>query len=690
MKRSDVRSDSAAGMPTGSVPPSDAVVDVPPALSSPVGLAEAVSIRAEPAEAVSIRVEPAEPASLRVEPVEPVEPVSIRVEPAEPASLRVEPAGPMLPVGPMTSPVEAMSPSAGPVRPMTLPVPPAGPVSPVEGVLSVLCGARDVVARASRVPLGDASCDTLADVIDVASRLRSATDAVVLSATAALEAARAGSGHSALVGRARLSKRNAKRTVESSEQVAQMPNVARGLAAGELNVEHVAVLADAARRTSPDAVDTAAELLEAAAAVSPETLRDQTKAFAARHDPAAAECELDTQRRQRCASLFVDDSTGMGVLHAEFDSVSFALMCQALENYNDALWRLDGGRDGTPGQIRDNRQRLADSLFEMVTDRNALATIDHPAAHDSNTARRPQTDDGHDGHSDAGRSHGSDHGHGHGRNSDAGHGGRSDGDHDGRSDAGRGRNTEHGHDGHSDADHDGRSDHGQGRSTEHGHGGHSDADHDGRSDHGQGRNAHARDRTERPHDGGAGDARLGSDGDGASEGPTGRSIDRWRPAQTPNQLIIIAEAGVIDGTKPHGLCELLGAGPVPPAILDDLSPDTRIRGALFDTNGEILWLGRNRRHANAAQHLAIAIRDRGCVLCRAPMHRCHDHHIDEWAADNGTTDISNLAALCNDCHTKLHNNNERLERRTAPRRWTTTPRTNTTGQTNDTTATAPP
>ena len=227
-------------MPTGSVPPSDAVVAVPPALSSP-----------------------AEPVSLRV----------------EPTSLRVDPVGPALPVGPMRSPVDAMSPSAGPV----------GPVSPsVEGVLSVLRGARDVVTRASRVPLGDTGCETLADVIAVASRLRSATDAVLLAATAALEAARAGSGRSALRERARVSKRDAKRTAEVGEQVALMPNVARGLAVGELNVEHAAVLADAARRTSPDAVDSAAELLEAAAVVSPETLRDQAKKFTARHDPAAA------------------------------------------------------------------------------------------------------------------------------------------------------------------------------------------------------------------------------------------------------------------------------------------------------------------------------------------------------------------------------------------------------------------
>ena len=508
---------------------------------------------------------------------------------------------------------------SSPAEPVSLRVEPAG------AVLSVLCGARDVVARASRVPLGDAGCDTLADVIDVASRLRSAADAVVLSATAALEAADAGSGRSALVGRARMSKRNAKRTVESGEQVARMPNVARGLAAGELNAEHAAVLADAARRTSPDVVDSAAELLEAAAQVSPEMLRDQAKKFIARHDPAAAECALDTQRRARCASLFVDESTGMGVLHAEFDSVSFALMCQALENYNDALWRLDGGRDGTPGQIRDNRQRLADSLFEMVTDRNALATIDHPAAHGHNTARRPRSGDGHRERTDTER--------GHGRHSDTD----------------LGTNTVADRGGHRDADR--------------GHDGHRNTDHPGHRDAG---------------------------GGVASEGPAGRSIDRWRPAQAPNQLVIIAEIGVIDGTKPDGTCEMLGAGPVPPAILDNLSPDTRIRGALFDTNGEILWLGRSRRHASVAQRLAVAIRDRGCVLCRAPMHRCDDHHINEWAADNGTTDVPNLAALCGDCHAKLHNNNQRLELRTAPRRWTTTPRTNTTGQTNNTTPTTPP
>ena len=141
--------------------------------------------------------------------------------------------------------------------------------------------------------------------------------------------------------------------------------------------------------------------------------------------------------------------------------------------------------------------------------------------------------------------------------------------------------------------------------------------------------------------------------------------------------MIIADIGVIDGTKPDGLCEALGVGPVPPEILDDLSPDTRITSALFAGPGQVLRLGRNRRHASIAQQLAIAIRDRGCVLCRAPMHRCRFHHIEEWNADGGNTDNDNLAALCDRCHKDLHNNNRRLEHHTATGQWTTTPRSDT-------------
>ena len=409
-------------------------------------------------------------------------------------------------------------------------------------MLSGLGRARHLVALASQAPFEGVDAEALGQVIAVGGRLLSAVEALLLASTAALEAAQAGSGRAALRSNGRMSARKAARVAAVSEQVAQMPRVARGLAGGELTVEHAEVLADAARRSSPHAVDTAHELLEAAAEASPEVLRRDAQVFVAEHDPMAAESEIRRQRRDRSAVMFVDDETGMGVLNARFDPVSFAAVTQAVENYNDALWRLDGGRDGTPGAVRDNRQRLADSVFEMLTGRNALAIQQGAAA---------------------------------------------------------------------------------------------------------------------------------SVGEAASGDAGGRSIDRWRPAGAPNQLVIMADIGVIDGTAPDGQCDVLGVGPVPKSILDDLSPDTRITGALFAGSGQPLWLGRSRRLASVAQQLAIAIRDRGCVLCGTPMHRCKYHHIEEWEADQGPTDIPNLAAMCRDCHDSLHTSGRCLWRDPLSGQWTT-------------------
>ncbi len=423
---------------------------------------------------------------------------------------------------------------------------PSAPDEEAETLAEVLSGlgqARDLVALASQAPFDGVDAKALAQVIDVGGRLRSAVEALLLASTAALEAVQAGSGRAALRSNGRMSARRAARAAAVGEQIAQMPHVAHGLACGELTVEHAEVLADAARRSSPHAVDSAHDLLDTAAKASPEVLRRDAQLFVAEHDPMAAESEIRRQRRDRSAAMFVDDETGMGVLNARFDPVSFAAVTQAVENYNDALWRLDGGRDGTPGAVRDNRQRLADSMFEMLTGRNALA-IQQGAAVSADGA----TDEGTDG---------------------------------------------------------------------------------------------------------------------------GRQIARWRPAGAPNQLVIVADIGVIDGTAPDGQCDILGVGPVPKSILDELSPDTRITGALFSGSGQPLWLGRSRRLASAGQQLATAIRDRGCVLCGAPMHRCRYHHIEEWDADQGPTDIPNLAAMCRVCHDSLHKGGKRLQRDPLSGHWTT-------------------
>ena len=156
----------------------------------------------------------------------------------------------------------------------------------------------------------------------------------------------------------------------------------------------------------------------------------------------------------------------------------------------------------------------------------------------------------------------------------------------------------------------------------------------------------------------------------ADDGPRGSR-------RLPPGRIIAVTAGVVDGTDPAGSCEIIGVGPVPPSVLDRISPDDRLVGAIFGGNGQPLWLGRMERLANLAQYVAVALRDRGCVLCRAPMHRCRLHHVDEWDLDEGPTDIENLVALCGNCHRWLHRSRRRVVRKVhvyGTITWSTAPR----------------
>ena len=145
-------------------------------------------------------------------------------------------------------------------------------------------------------------------------------------------------------------------------------------------------------------------------------------------------------------------------------------------------------------------------------------------------------------------------------------------------------------------------------------------------------------------------AGLPADGYLADSGNRAGSSGRVRVS---NQLLVVADIGVIDGTDPGGRCEIIGTGPVPPSVIGQLSPDTAVAGMIFGGDGRPLWLGRGRRLASVAQHLAVAVRDRGCVDCGAPMHRCEIHHVRKWE-NGGPTDIDNLAALCGPHHRQHH------------------------------------
>ena len=373
---------------------------------------------------------------------------------------------------------------------------------------------RAVVGLLDAVSPAGRSVPELRDLASVLGRARVKIDSLMCRIAA--EVGRGGTGADAasvLQDSGRLSGRDARRVDKVAGRLAEMPNTAERLAAGDITMDHAAALVTAAEQCGADVVDGDSDLLERAEKTSSESFARQARRFAAAESPDRGEALLERQRRTRAASVFVDPDTGMGKVFGAFDPISFNLIEQVVDGHTDALWRADGGRDGRPNEVRNSEQRRADALFELITGRDALTG-------------KPLESAG----------------------------------------------------------------------------------------------------------GGGGGVR----------------------AKATAQLVAVADIGVLDGTNPHGRCEIIGTGPVPPGVLAELSPDTRLTGMIFAGRGRPLWMGRSLRLANAHQHLALAVRDRGCVTCGTPMHRCEIHHIQEWE-NGGPTDIDNLTALCGPHHRAHHN-----------------------------------
>ena len=114
-------------------------------------------------------------------------------------------------------------------------------------------------------------------------------------------------------------------------------------------------------------------------------------------------------------------------------------------------------------------------------------------------------------------------------------------------------------------------------------------------------------------------------------------------------LVVVADYDLVAGQLADA--RLIDGTPLVPSELLKVALEADILPALFDTKGQPLWLGHKTRTASVAQRVALAIRDKGCVICGAPNSYCQAHHVIHWE-DGGPTDIDNLCLLCSDCHHK--------------------------------------
>ena len=321
--------------------------------------------------------------------------------------------------------------------------------------------------------------------------------------------------------------RESKRMAKMAKQLSDMPNVKERFAGGDITTNHANALANAAEKVGPDVVDGDQTLLEAADQMPPDKFGHHARKWSEKKLIDQGVDPLERQRQAREAKLWVEKDTGLGVLMAKLPRHQFELVRQAVDGHYLHLHRQDGADGRSPDQVRTPKQRVADVMFELLTNRSALS----------------------------------------------------------------------------------------------------------------------------------GDL-IGDQG-------------RIR-AKAATQLIVTAPLGVVDGTDPGGQPEIVGVGPLPRHFLRTLSSDTDVAGMIYDRAGRPLWLGRNQRLGNAAQRLAVAVRDGGCFECGAPMHRCELHHMREWHRDQGPTHIDNLVAVCRRHHKWLETNN--LVVRRTPTGYQTQPR----------------
>ena len=106
------------------------------------------------------------------------------------------------------------------------------------------------------------------------------------------------------------------------------------------------------------------------------------------------------------------------------------------------------------------------------------------------------------------------------------------------------------------------------------------------------------------------------------------------------------------------------AGAVPASVVAELHCGGDRHEVVVSVDGEVLALGRRERLFSDAQHVALGVRDGGCIWphCTAPPSWCDAHHVEHWQ-NGGPTDVANGALLCPAHHRLLHSSDFTLRMR---------------------------
>ena len=134
------------------------------------------------------------------------------------------------------------------------------------------------------------------------------------------------------------------------------------------------------------------------------------------------------------------------------------------------------------------------------------------------------------------------------------------------------------------------------------------------------------------------------------------SASRQRRPGRVELLALVDVETITTGLHDASICELDDGTVLPVETLRRLACDAHIIPVVLDGAGVPLDLGRSRRLASNGQRRALRSMYRTCGIgeCDVPFDQCEIHHITEWTADLGETDLGSIIPGCTRHHHLVH------------------------------------
>lgn len=141
------------------------------------------------------------------------------------------------------------------------------------------------------------------------------------------------------------------------------------------------------------------------------------------------------------------------------------------------------------------------------------------------------------------------------------------------------------------------------------------------------------------------------------------SATRVRRPGRVELLAVVDIATIITGVHADTTAELSNGTPIPVDTIRRLACDAHIIPVVLNGEGVALDVGRSRRLATNDQRRALRAMYRSCGVgeCDVPFDQCEVHHLDEWQAQHGNTNLDRLIPCCKRHHHLLHEGRWQLE-----------------------------